>query len=306
MFKLIFDKKKIMNIIEFVRHFPDEQSCRDHFREYRIRKGISCKKCACKNHYWLAGKEQFQCKACGFRTTLRSGTVAESSKLSFWYWYVAMHLMSSTKKGLSAHELKRQLGHKRYEPIWLMMKKIRTCMGKAENGKTLTGMVELDDAYFTTSTPKHTKTKLKRGKGSQRKSKVTVMAESFPLEFDGKKQRYCGQFRMKVNTSEHKKDAQQIVKETIDPKSILFTDQSTGYVDLKSLVDVHVSFKSSQKNIDELKWVHVAIANAKRNLLGIYHVIKEKYLQNYLDEFCFRLNRRYSRDMFDSLIFNVI
>lgn len=295
-----------MNIIEFVRRFPNEQSCRDHFRDYRMQKGIRCKKCDGKAHYWLSGKEQFQCKQCKFRTTLRSGTVLESSKLSFWYWYIAMHLMSSTKKGLSAHELKRQLGHKRYEPIWLMMRKIRAYMGKAEEGKTLSGMIELDDAYFNTSTPKQTKAKLKRGKGSQRKSKVTVMAESFPLEFNGRRERYCGQFRMKVNPTENKMAAKQIVSETIDPKSVLFTDQSTGYVDLKSLVDVHVSFKSSLEGIDELKWVHIAIANAKRTLLGIYHVIKEKYLQHYLDEFCFKLNRRYELDLFDNLVLNVI
>jgi hypothetical protein len=217
-----------------------------------------------------------------------------------------MHLMSSTKKGFSAHEVRRQLGHKRYEPIWLMMKKIRTFMGKAEDAKTLTGMVELDDAYFSTSTSKRVKRKLKRGKGSQKKSKVTVMAESFPLEVHGRKERYCGQFKMKVSPSEDSHAANQVVDQNIDPRSVLFTDQATGYVDLKNLVDVHVSFKSTFEGINELKWVHIAISNAKRTLLGIYHVIKEKYLQQYLDEFCFKLNRRYSSNLFDNLVFSLI
>lgn len=295
-----------MNLIEFIRQFPNEQTCRDHFRDYRISKGITCKKCGHKEHYWLAGKEQFQCKECRFRTTLRSGTILESSKLPFWYWYIAMHLMSSTKKGFSAHEVRRQLGHKRYEPIWLMMKKIRTFMGKAEDAKPLTGMVELDDAYFSTSTSKRLKSKLKRGKGSQKKSKVTVMAESFPLEVNGRKERYCGQFKMKANHSENKHSVKEVVNKNVDPKSVLFTDQATGYVDLKNLVDVHVSFKSNWDGINELKWVHVAISNAKRTLLGIYHVIKEKYLQQYLDEFCFKLNRRYSSDLFGNLVFSVV
>jgi transposase-like protein len=295
-----------MNLIEFIRQFPNEQTCRDHFRDFRMSKGVTCKKCEHKEHYWLSGKEQFQCKQCGFRTTLRSGTILESSKLPFWYWYIAMHLMSSTKKGFSAHEIRRQLGHKRYEPIWLMMKKIRTFMGKAEDAKTLTGMVELDDAYFSTSTTNRMKRKLKRGKGSQKKSKVTVMAESFPLEINGRKERYCGQFKMKANPSENKDSAKEVVGQNIDPKSVLFTDQSTGYVDLKNLVDVHVSFKSTREGINELKWVHIAISNAKRTLLGIYHVIKEKYLQQYLDEFCFKLNRRYSSDMFENLVFSVV
>lgn len=295
-----------MNLIEFMKHFPNEESCRLHFRDYRLKKGVVCKKCSHVSHYWLAGKEQFECKQCGFRTTLRSGTILQSSKLSFWYWYIAMHLMSSTKKGLSAHELRRQLGHKRYEPIWLMMKKIRAHMGKEERSQTLAGMVELDDAYFATSTSKQKKKKLKRGKGSQRKSKVTVMAESFPLEIKGNKERYCGQFKMQVNPSEKRQSVNQIVRNTIAPQSVLFTDQARGYVDLKNLVDVHVSFKSDIDGANELKWVHIAIANAKRTFLGIYHVIKEKYLQLYLDEFCFKLNRRYSVNLFDNLILSVI
>ena len=295
-----------MNLIEFIKQFPNEQACREHFKDYRLHKGIACKKCGHKEHYWLAGKEQFQCKQCRFRTTLRSGTVLESSKLPFWYWYLAMHLMSSTKKGFSAHEVRRQLGHKRYEPIWLMMKKIRTFMGKSEEAKTLKGMVELDDAYFSTSTAKRARRKLKRGKGSQKKSKVTVMAESFPLEVNGRKERFCGQFKMKVNPSEDRHSANQVVDKNIDPDSVLFTDQSTGYVDLKNLVDVHVSFKSDYEGVNELKWVHIAIANAKRTLLGIYHVIKEKYLQYYLDEFCFKLNRRYSSNLFDNLVLSVV
>jgi len=295
-----------MNLLNFIARFPNERTCRVHFRDLRLSKGVECKKCKHQEHYWLSGKEQFQCKQCGFRTTLRSGTILESSKLSFRYWYMVMHLMSSTKKGFSAHEVRRQLGHKRYEPIWLMMKKIRLAMGKADEDKKLTGMVELDDAYFSTSTAKSVKKRLKRGKGSQKKSKVTVMAESFPLEYDGRPDRYCGQFRMKVNLLETKAAVRDTVNNTIDPDSVVFTDQSNSYVDLKNLVNVHATFKSSQGSEYDLKWVHVAISNAKRNLLGIYHVIKEKYLQYYLDEFCYKLNRRYYTNLFESLAFNLI
>jgi hypothetical protein len=125
-----------------------------------------------------------------------------------------------------------------------MMKKIRAYMGKAENATMLKGMVELDDGYFSTTTSNPVKQRLKRGKGSQRKSKVTVMAESFPLEIEGRNERYCGQFKMKVNSSEEKATASNVVRQGIDPGIVLFTYQSTGYVDLKNLLDVHVSFKS--------------------------------------------------------------
>lgn len=137
-----------MKIYEFSQRFPDEVSCKLHFKEVREREGICCKKCSGTVHYWLQAKWQWQCKACRFRTTLRSGTVMESAKLSFHKWYLCMALMSFSKKGISAMEMQRQLGHKRYRTIWVLMHKIRSGMGKRDDLYTLDGMVELDEGYF--------------------------------------------------------------------------------------------------------------------------------------------------------------
>jgi hypothetical protein len=70
------------------------------------------------------------------------------SKLPFRYWFVAMHLLTSTKKNFSAKELQRQLGHKRYHPVWHMMRKLREAMGKREY--VLSGSMDLDDGCFLT------------------------------------------------------------------------------------------------------------------------------------------------------------
>jgi hypothetical protein len=88
-----------MKLIEFFKQFPDEQSCRDYFREQRQKEGITCRNCNWATHYWMKTIEQFQCKGCRTRTTLRSGTVMASSNRSFSDWSIAMHLMTSTKKG---------------------------------------------------------------------------------------------------------------------------------------------------------------------------------------------------------------
>lgn len=96
-----------------------------YYKKVREKQGITYKKCQCIKHYWLKDKWQWQCSSCRFRTTLRSGTVMESSKLSFKMWFAAMTFMSFNKKGISALEMRRQLGHKFYEPIWSMMHKIR-------------------------------------------------------------------------------------------------------------------------------------------------------------------------------------
>ncbi len=89
----------------------------------------------------------------------------------------------------------------------------------------------------------------------------------------------------------------------LENDSIVFTDKSTSYIDIAKYVEGHLMEKSSKSTTNEtLKWVHIAISNAKRTLLGIYHKIKGKYLQLYLDEFCYKLNRRYFGDrLFDRL-----
>ena len=96
----------------------------------------------------------------------------------------------------------------------------------------------------------------------------------------------------------------KIIQESIDNQSIVFTDKSTSYVDIADFVELHVMEKSSKETTKEtLKWVHIAISNAKRNLLGNYHKIKRKYLQLYLNEFVYKLNRRYfGEKLFDRLI----
>ncbi|WP_143751879.1 IS1595 family transposase, partial [Maribacter sp. 4U21] len=94
------------------------------------------------------------------------------------------------------------------------------------------------------------------------------------------------------------------IGESLDEKSIVFTDKSTSYVDIADFVELHVTEKSNKETTEEtLKRVHIFISNAKRNLLGNDHRIKGKYLQAYLDEFVYKLNRRYFGDrVFDRIV----
>ncbi len=297
----LFDVK----IIKFIEDFPDEQSCRDHFRLVREHEGVVCKRCGCEKHYWLKAKDMWQCSECEFRTTLRSGTVMENSNLPLRTWYLAMAFMTYSKKGISATELQRQLGYKRYEPVWAMMHKIRAAMGQREDCYQLEGMIEFDEGYFATETNNGEKVHQKRGRGSKKKKNVGVLAESTPLENidTGKKSNQCRYFKMKVLENHRAEIVDQLIEQNIDEKSIVFSDKSTSYVNISEYVEVHIVEKSSEETtVNTLKWVHMAISNAKRTLLGIYHKIKGKYLQAYLDEFCYKLNRRYfGEQLFDRL-----
>ena len=298
-----------MNIIKFVEAYPDEKSCKLHFKTVREQDGIKCKKCGCEKHYWLQDKWQWQCSECRFRTTLRSGTMMENSKMPFRMWFLTMAFMSFTKKGLSASEMQRQLGHNRYEPVWNMMHKIRQAMGNRDSLYQLEGSIEFDEGHFETEQNAAIRSNLKRGRGSQRQANVGVMAESTPLEDieTGEKSSHCRYFKMKVLESFEKQEINEIIQQNVNQTTIVFSDRSTSYVDISEFVEVHITEKSDDNTTKTtLRWVHIAISNAKRTLLGIYHKIKGKYLQLYLDEFCYKLNRRYFGErLFDRLLIAV-
>jgi hypothetical protein len=297
-----------MNLLDFISKFPDEESCKLRFKEIRDKQGITCSKCGSKEHYWKRDKWQYECKSCRFRTTLRSGTVMHGSKLPFRYWFVAMHLLTSTKKSFSAKEIQRQLKHKRYEPIWAMLHKLRQAMGKRDAIYPLTGSIELDEGFFSTEIPVQEKDKeLKRGRGSQKKTKVLVMAES--KEIEGKKTKKgkpkkVGYIKMQVITDLKSKTINSKVETITSKGSTLITDDSTSYVNLKKIVAKHTPQVIPKEKIGVLlPWVHIAISNAKRMLLDIFHDVKAEYLQNYLNEFCYNFNRRYfGEELFTRLL----
>lgn len=296
-----------MDIFSFGVHFTDEKSCRLHFKKQRDKEGVVCNRCGSTDHYWLKNKWSYQCKSCKARLSLRSGTILESSKLSFMSWYKAIFLLSATKKGFSSKEIQRQLGLKRYEPVWAMVHKLRKAMGQRDDRYTLEGMIEMDEGYFTIEASQHDHQTQKAGRGSKTKANVMVMAESTILEniHTGKVERQCRYFKAKVLGDHKCEGTNNTLKNAIDgEQTIVFTDRSTSYVDIADYVELHITEKSNEQTTKEtLKWVHIAISNAKRNFVGNYHKIKKKYLQLYLNEFVYKLNRRYFGDkLFERLV----
>jgi hypothetical protein len=270
------------------------------------KQGVVCCKCESKKHYWLKSAWVYQCAVCNYRTSLKKGTMMENSKLKFRTWYAIMMLMTATKKGFSATEVQRQLGKKRYEPIWRAMHKLRSAMGQRDDRYILEDMIELDDAFIETETTEQEKMNLKRGRGSEKQTKIIVAVESTPLENieTGEKSNSCRYYKMKVCSSFEAKANDQIITALIAGNAVVMSDESTSYVNISKYVDVHISEKSSKETTKTtLKWAHVAISNAKRTFLGVYHKIKAKYLQSYLNEFVYKLNRRYFKEnLFQRLV----
>ena len=231
----------------------------------------------------------------------------ESSHLPFHYWFYTMYLMVMFKKSVSALEVQRQLGHKRYEPIWYMMQKIRTVMGARDDKYELDGVVELDDAFFKTHSDKPKNDKTKPGRGSEKQSTVLVMAKVVPKRGRPKKHKKSSALRyvkMIVIPNSSSRQINQTVSEYVASVSTVKSDAWRGFSRLKDVISEHVQKVITPKEASKvLPWVHTMISNAKRNLLGTNHQIKDEYLQNYLNEFCYKTNRRYfGTNLFERLI----
>jgi transposase-like protein len=298
-----------MKLLEFSKQFPDELSCKMTFKAQRESTGIKCKKCGNMTHYWKKKREQWECKKCSHRTTLKSGKVMENSKLYYLDWFMAMHLLTATKKSFSAKEVQRQLGKKRYEPVWAMLHKIRAIMGLREDEYILYGESELDDGNFETVSIKGKGEKKKRGRGSQKQTTVLVAAESVAVNalLQGLKPKYAKDrklryIKMKVINSFKRETTKNLVDKMITRKSIVLTDGSNSYNDLKNDFEhkPEVFFKNEASK--KLPWVHTSISNAKKLLLDVHHKIDEDFLQNYLNEFTYKLNRRYFENLFGRLL----
>lgn len=296
-----------MNIIKFSSQFPDEKSCIEHFKAQRDACGVICPKCGCVYHYRLQNKLCYECKQCHHRQSLRSGAVMENSKLPFMYWYIAMHLLTGTKKSFSAAELQQQLGHKRYQPIWEMVRKLRDVMGKRDNLYRLTDEVELDNAIITILIPEDQKDKpLKRGVGSRRQSDIVVMSESSFVENPkpGKKPKRVNHLKMVVIHDLQADTISNTVKEHVDPLAKSTTDDAASYSKLAEHVKSHHAQVVKPEDLPKiLPWVHIAIGNVKRLLLDVHHQLTKEYLQYYLNEFRYKFKRRYFGEaIFDRLL----
>ena len=164
-------------------------------------------------------------------------------------------------------------------------------MGQRDDRYTLEGMIEMDEGYFIIEASEQVHKTQKAGCGSKTKSNVMVMAESTVLENieTGKVDRQYRYFKAKV-LEDHKADGTDtaFTKGIEGEQTIVFTDKSTSYVNIADYVEIHITEKSNEQTTKEtLKWVHIAIGNAKRNFVGTYHKIKRKYLQLYLNEFVY-------------------
>ena len=189
--------------------------------------------------------------------------------------------MSSQKTGVSIQGLQRLLGIKSYKTAWSMAHKVRKAMADRDASYQLANLVEMDDSYFGPSG------RGQRGRGTKGKVPVVVAVEN-----RGKKPGFAA---MRVVDNLKSAHIAHFAKSKIKEEQTVRTDGYVSYYCLSGHgyeLDMRI-VGNGQNASKELPWVHTLIANVKSMLRGAHHGVSHKYLQRYLDEFCYRFNRRY-------------
>ena len=277
-------QQEAVNLMEFMKRFGTEGACREYLYKIRWPEGFVCPKCGAKDEpYSIKARNKYQCRHCTHQTSVTAGTIMDKSRTPLTKWFLGIYLMGQDKRGCSALKLKRELKIA-YDTAWTMSHKIRKAMGERDNLYLLSGTVEIDDSFFGGA---HEGSK--RGRGTD---KTPVI---FGLSLDEKGR--PGYLRAKVCPSVTGDALVAYAKECIKPGSLLRSDGLPAYNKLATegfLLQPEVF--NLKENPEHLKWIHTLISNAKSFISGTYHGLDDIHLQAFLDEFCYRFNRRYWLD----------
>lgn len=285
--------------MEFMRQFPDDETCLDWLWRKRFApdgKTAYCEKCkqdrVFKRYKTAQRRHSWTCTGCGRHKSATAGTIFAGSATALHLWFYAFYLMTSTRCGISAKQLERELGVT-YKTAWRMFNKIRNEL-MADDGQPLSGEVEVDEASVDGKPRKH----LPRKEAMQlrERSRATVFAA---VERGGR-------VKATVLPSRRGPKLQGQVIEWVQPQSIVYTDEWPAYNQLHKHYDhSRVRHGSGEYVIEDAhtNTIEGFFGNLKTGIRGNYKKVSHKWLQGYLNEFCWRYNHRDDgRAMFETLL----
>ncbi len=280
-----------------MREFPDDDACLEHLWRSRLSddgEHAHCPKCdkrrSFKRYPTAQRRQSWTCTACGHHIQPTAGTVFEKSSTSLVLWFYACYLMTSTKCGLSAKHLERELGVT-YKTAWRMLNKIRNNL-MAQDAEPPLGdrgeVVEADETWWG-GKPKASQTR-----GMTRPEAVTY-AKARKTPVVGVVQRH-GPVRLLVSRKGER--APDAVRKHVHPNARLVTDDWVGYHKMGHPGE-HETIAHSER-VYASRDVHTNtiegfFGNVKNGIAGNYHGVSRKWLQGYLNEYAWRLNHRDDR-----------
>jgi transposase len=295
--------------MEFMRDFPDDVTCLDFlWRERCAPDGhhAHCSKCDRERKFHkVKERPAWDCDTCGHHLHPLAGTIFEKSSTSLHLWFYAIFLMTSTRCGVSAKQLERELGVT-YKTAWRIFNKIRNEL-MTDDDVLLSGKVEADETSVEGKPRKaqgqHTQIAIGPSRRSEaqklrHRSRATVFAA---VERGGK-------VKATVLPSRRGSELKKQLVEWVEPESIIYTDEWPGYNNLNQHFPDHSRINHSSGNYVDgdiyTNTIEGFFGHVKPSIRGTYRKVSHKWLQGYLNEFCWRYNHRYDeRAMFHTLLF---
>jgi transposase-like protein len=275
------------SLIEFQSRFADESACVSYLFTARWPHGFVCPSCGQSKAWQLQTKAwTWECAGCGKQTSVTAGTIMHHSKLTLTTWFWAAYLMATHSTGISALQLQRQLGLGSYKSAWLMCAKLRRST-VASGRSPLAGLVEVDETEIVCRGRNDPVT---GGGGRSHQSKMLVVGAVEVLDGGAGP----GRIRLQEVPDYSAQSLHAFLKTNLAPGATAKTDGWSGYLGAPGVNhDPHVVGKMTAHIV--LPWTHRIFSNLKVWALGVYHGLRRKHLQTYLDEFVFRFNRRRTR-----------
>lgn len=266
------------NYRELSRRFATEDACFDYLAAIRWPEGFICSDCGGKK-YWRTNLRQWICSECRKKFRVLAGTLFQDTKLSLNLWFQMIWWFMGPKNGASALALQQNFGIGSYKTCWKVLNKLRSCVVLPSRSK-LTGEVEVDQAF------------LGRVNG---KEIILIAAE--------KRGAATGRIRLKHVKAETAEEIQGFILEAVELGSKIISDRHKSYHTIVEKGYTREAMKKpySWEDVDGdddrlLPRVGRVAAHMKRWYLGTYHGgMNILEIQDYLDEFVFRYNRRTSR-----------
>lgn len=285
-----------LNLVDFFSAFPTEAACEYHLIRVRWPNGMVCSKCNKTDFYpRISTRRMYQCRTCSHFNSPTAGTIFHKTHTSLQRWFLAIFLIASDKRGYSALLLSKHLGVG-YPTAWALLHRIRHAMAKRDAQYQLSESVELDELFIGAPTEGQ-----KRGRGTDQTP--VLVAVSF---IKGKRntEEYVGFAKLQAVERVDAATVIQFAKMAIKSSSVVRTDGLAVYPALEKHGFRHDPRAVKRRKAHTiLPHVHTFISNLRAFVMGTYHGLGEKHLQQYLDEFCYRFNRRKHHDeLFDRLL----
>ena len=288
--------------MEYMQRFPDDDACLEFLWRTQFSEDgehADCPKCKRRQPFRRYETKQrrggsWTCTGCGQHLSVTAGTIFKGSSTSLHLWFYAMYLIASTRCGISAKQLERELGVT-YKTAWRMFNKIRNDLISDEGDEQLSGDVEIDETAWG-GKPRQ---KLK-GMGEVarfRENKTTVLGM---IEREGR-------VRLRVIPSRRGPALSKTVRSHVNPSAFIITDDWPAYKPLsREFLDHRVINHSGGSYVDgdiHTNTIEGFFGNLKTGMRGAYKHVSDRWIQSYLDEYAWRHNaRREGSALFEQLL----